>query len=128
MKITKVLSPNDCGINTHQSGILIPKTPRHILAFFPKLNEELLNPRLILFFRDVKTNEIISLNFIHYNNKFFGKTRNEYRLTGISSFLRRHNATPGDLLHFYDVNGKFSIELEKKLKDSSRIKLTEGWQ
>lgn len=127
-RITKLLSANDCGIKNHQSGILIPRNPSHILEFFPKLAEETLNPRLVLIFQDSRTKELLHLNFIHYNNKFFGKTRNEYRLTGISKFLRTNGARPGDLLHIIDYNGKFLLELEKTQHQTNKIRLSEGWQ
>ncbi len=126
-RITKMLSANDCGVRSHQSGILIPKNPPHVLKFFPELNEGELNPRLKLFFKDVETDEMLELNFIHYNNKYFGKTRNEYRLTGISKYLKEHGASPGDLLHITDRQGKYFLEIEKK-RIGNKIKLTEGWQ
>jgi hypothetical protein len=34
--------------------------------------------------------------FIYYNNKFFGGTRNEYRVTGMTAYLREFNLKAGD--------------------------------
>ena len=84
--IEKMLSRNDTGeTGGHQAGILIPKKPE-ILSFFPSLNSEEKNPRLLITFHD-HMGEQWSFYFIYYNNKFFGGTRNEYRLTGMTKYL-----------------------------------------
>jgi len=41
------------------------------------------------------------LNFIHYNNKLFGGTRDEYRLTGIATMLRDYGLRVGDQIEFF---------------------------
>ena len=94
--ISKPLSRNDLGLTgAHQAGMVIPKGFAH---FFPKLNRNMKNPR-----RKIKIicgdNEWI-LNFIYYNNKFFGGTRNEYRLTGMTRFFREMGLEENDRIEF----------------------------
>src|SRR5437762_12218344 len=85
--IAKHLSANDTGdTGGHQAGILIPKIPS-ILAFFPKVDSSLLNPRHFLVFYDVEDSRW-EFSFIYYNNALFGGTRNEYRLTRMTAYLR----------------------------------------
>lgn len=97
--ISKKLTANDIGANgSHQAGILVPKD-KEILAFFPDLGCEEKNPREnINFFDD--HGERWSFTFIYYNNKFFDEhgTRNEYRLTGMTRYLRRAHAVVGDII------------------------------
>jgi hypothetical protein len=94
-KITKILSANDVGdTGTHQAGILVPKASS-ILAFFPALDQTLENPRCSLCFGD-EWQDTWRFAFIYYNNKFRGGTRNEYRLTRMTEFLRRRNVKAGD--------------------------------
>mgnify|MGYP001586538739 FL=1 len=93
--ITKILSANDTGdTGGHQAGILIPKELR-ILSFFPPLDLEVKNPRHHLVFNDENGGRW-EFAFIYYNNRFFGGTRNEYRLTRMTDFIRRNNLRPGD--------------------------------
>lgn len=93
--ITKELSANDTGdTGGHQAGILVPKEPR-ILTFFPKLDRSELNPRHHLTFYD-DDGKRWEFAFIYYNNKFFGGTRNEYRLTRMTPYMRGCGLKPGD--------------------------------
>ena len=95
--ITKILSANDTGDSgSHQAGILIPKDPR-VLSFFPPLDRGIKNPRHHLVFYDIDDVRW-EFAFIHYNNKFFGGTRNEFRMTRMTSFIRSHGLKPGDRL------------------------------
>lgn len=95
--ITKVLTANDTGdTGAHQAGILVPKTPR-ILMFFPELNPAERNPRRHLVFQD-DDGKPWEFAFIYYNNRLFGGTRDEYRLTRMTRFLRWRNLKPGDTL------------------------------
>ena len=88
--ITKELSRNDTGeTGGHQAGMLIPRDPE-ILLFFPKLDPKEYNPRHRLVFRDPLGSKW-TFSFIYYNNRFFGGTRNEYRLTCMTPFIRAHN-------------------------------------
>ena len=85
--ISKVLSANDTGeTGGHQAGLLIPKQER-ILSFFPSLDASTLNPRAHLQFED-DVGALWEFAFIYYNNGLFGGTRNEYRLTRMTRFMR----------------------------------------
>lgn len=97
--IEKTLSPNDLGLTgTHQAGMLIPKN-NIILSYFPSLDEIAENPRVSLRFLD-ESGTYWKFNFIYYNNKFRGGTRNEYRLTGMTKFLNSTGLKPRDAILF----------------------------
>ena len=100
-KIRKHLSRNDIGLNgAHQSGMLIP---RSLSFFFPSLNDNEKNPRIKIIFSDIKYQKLWCFNFIHYNNKLFGGTRFEYRLTRMTGYLRSLKAKEKDIIEFsYD--------------------------
>lgn len=99
MIVEKELSGNDTGeTGGHQAGMLIPKDDA-ILRLFPLLGRETKNPRCVIDFVD-ETEKTWSFNFIYYNNRFFGGTRNEYRLTGMTGFIRAFNLKTGDFLIF----------------------------
>lgn len=99
-QIAKTLSANDIGITgSHQAGIHVPKRSE-LLSFFPQLDQSARNPRTTLNVRDRNTGKLWDFQYIYYNNKLFGGTRNEYRLTGMTSYLRSASARPGDLLYF----------------------------
>ncbi|HLP81348.1 MAG TPA: EcoRII N-terminal effector-binding domain-containing protein [Nitrosomonas sp.] len=113
-QITKVLSANDIGeTGAHQAGILVPKE-REILSFFPNLNPKEKNPRVTLVFRETDGITRWDFNFIYYNNRFFGGTRNEYRLTCMTKYLKARNARAGDIVSlFKDMEGRLTIELNR---------------
>lgn len=97
--LEKILSANDTGeTGGHQAGILIPKD-EEILSFFPMLSVQEKNPRCQLTFKD-ETNCLWQFNFIYYNNRFFGGTRNEFRLTGMTRYFRSKNLKSGDTVKF----------------------------
>ncbi|OHX50895.1 hypothetical protein BBV17_06625 [Cytobacillus oceanisediminis] len=129
--ISKVLSPNDTGeTGAHQAGMLIPKKGE-ILSFFPKLGIENKNPRSELDFYD-ETGKIWTFTFIYYNNKFFEGTRNEYRLTGMTSFIRKYGLKAGDtIILSRDSDGKMLIKQSSVAKGStsgSVLKLGSSWK
>lgn len=129
--IEKMLSRNDTGeTGGHQAGILIPKKPE-ILSFFPRLNNEEKNPRFLITFHD-HMGEQWSFSFIYYNNKFFGGTRNEYRLTGMTKYMNAYNLKSGDTLTLSrDVNGFYSVKFKKdgvKKTGSGPLKLSNSWE
>lgn len=95
--LEKTLSANDVGTTgTHQAGVLVPKRPE-ALGVFPTLGHQSLNPRHVLSAFD-ETGRTWPLNLIYYNNRFFGGTRNEFRLTGVGPYLRARSAQAGDVL------------------------------
>ena len=94
--IEKTLSANDTSdTGTHQAGILIPKTGG-ALAFFPDLDASVKNPRAVIDVVDDAGGDW-AFQFIYYNSKRLGLgTRNEYRLTGMTGFLRQFALKVGD--------------------------------
>jgi hypothetical protein len=112
-KISKVLSANDTAeTGAHQAGILIPKR-EEILNFFPKLESAKRNPRCHILFKDA-SGDPWEFAYIYYNNKLFGGTRNEYRLTRMTKFIRRCNLVSGDTLFLECRDGNYSIEFSRK--------------
>jgi hypothetical protein len=128
--ITKHLSRNDTGeTGGHQAGILVPKEAE-ILAFFPKLDPAEKNPRHKLVFRDTLGTKW-EFSFIYYNNKFFGGTRNEYRLTCMTPFTRAHNLHAGDTVTLSrDDENRFHITYkhQNEPEDDGRLKLGTAWK
>lgn len=95
--VEKELSGNDTGeTGGHQAGMLIPKSGE-VFRFFPVLPQDIKNPRAVIDLVD-ETGKIWSFNYIYYNNRFFGGTRNEYRLTGMTEFIRAFNLKTGDTI------------------------------
>jgi hypothetical protein len=134
-RIIKVLSANDVGdTGAHQAGMLVPKEGR-ILAFFPALNPGEKNPRCSLTFTD-DWQDRWTFAFIYYNNRFFGGTRNEYRLTRMTDFLRRRNAKPGDAIVLtrdesdgYRISiAPFQRSTQASPSQNERLKLGTGWK
>lgn len=94
----KRLSDNDVGkTNSHQAGFLIPKLFVKG-GLFDEMSDKELNPRLRLKFRDLTDGTDIYLTYIYYNNKFFEGTRHEYRLTGLTRWIRNHGLKSGDTI------------------------------
>lgn len=129
--ISKILSPNDTGhTGSHQAGILISKK---LLGFFPKLLLDAENPRIKMRFTD-DSGEVWAFTFIHYNNKFRGGTRNEYRLTGLTQYIKQFRLQPGDKIRLLrEHGGEYFISHHKSetatysVKDDGVIVLTGGW-
>ena len=133
-QITKTLSANDVGeTGGHQAGILVPKEKR-ILSFFPGLNPREKNPRVTLAFREADGITRWDFNFIYYNNRLFGGTRNEYRLTCMTKYFRAHNAVVGDMVVLSkDVEGRLLVELKRsrnilEVTDDDVLVLSGGWK
>jgi len=127
--ITKELSRNDTGeTGGHQAGILIPKD-EVILSFFPPLDATEKNPRHHLWFTD-PTGEKWEFAFIYYNNRFYGGTRNEYRLTRMTPFIRAANLKTGDKLTLHRDGHVYSMTYQrsKQLDNSTRLKLGTTWR
>jgi len=125
MSISKQLSMNDSGeTGGHQAGILIPKS-EEILNFFPKLDNSQKNPRVTMYFTD-KSGKTWKLNFIYYNNRFFGGTRNEYRLTGMTAYLRESNLKAGDDVILTRSNNQLSIDCRRENAPATQELITDG--
>ena len=121
--ISKILSANDTGeTGAHQAGIVVPKK-EEILSFFPPLNTSELNPRAHLQFKDAAGDTWV-FAFIYYNNSKFGGTRNEYRLTRMTRFIREAGLKSGDEIRMYrDPNGMYSIFYKRSSESSQFISM-----
>jgi hypothetical protein len=116
LEVRKVLSRNDLGLTgSHQAGVVVPRRAE-ILAFFPELDEAEKNPRQELIVRCERDGTLHRLLFIHYNGRRHQlSTRDEYRLTGLTRYLRAQDAIDGDLLALRRVAGaRYSIAVEKR--------------
>jgi len=123
--ISKLLSMNDSGeTGGHQAGMLIPKR-EEILNFFPMLDSSQKNPRVALYFTD-NSGKIWKMNFIYYNNRFFGGTRNEYRLTGMTAYFRESNLKTGDEVILTRSNNQLSIDYKRGNVSTIREVTTNG--
>lgn len=129
--IEKELSANDSGeTGTHQAGILIARDER-ILSFFPPLDRSTKNPRHSIVFRD-SSGVPWTFEFIYYNNRFFGGTRNEYRLTCMTKYLRAENLRAGDVVVLRREEGaRYFVEARRKkaeVLEQGRLKLGGSWK
>lgn len=117
--LTKILSSNDVGeTGAHQAGMLVPKGGEY-LKFFPALDAAMFNPRCVLLCIDSRGKRW-EFNFIYYNNRSFGGTRNEYRLTRMTKFFREAGAMSGDGLVINCREGKYFVDVvpAKKMTNS----------
>jgi hypothetical protein len=121
IRIAKILSANDTGdTGGHQAGVLVPKE-KEILDFFPSLDAGTLNPRVHLVFRD-DVGERWEFAFIYYNNRLFGGTRNEYRLTRMTNYIRTHRLRPGDRVMLErDPEHRYFISYERQTPSTKRM-------
>ena len=134
-KISKKLSANDIGTTGgHQAGILVPKE-KAILSFFPTLDAKAKNPRTTLVVRELKDGTRWEFNFIYYNNRLFGGTRNEYRLTCMTQYLRAIDSRIGDDLAFSkDENDSIFVDCVRAegnkatVNDQGVLVLGGGWK
>ena len=112
--VENILSANDCGLTGgHQAGALIPKEDR-ILGFFPKLNNKEKNPRCVLHFVD-DSGASHRFCFIYYNTRLLGcGTRNEYRLTCMTEYIRSSDLKVGDVLVFSRQDGEYHVSYRRQ--------------
>lgn len=130
----KNLSANDTGESgAHQAGILVPKGDADFRAFLPELGNAEKNPRAWIECID-PDGRTWDFCFIYYNNKFHDErgTRNEYRITHMTKFLRSFGAVVGDsfVISGEPRSGQYEISVEKKLpggEHTNRVKLR-GWR
>lgn len=131
--ITKLLSKNDTGeTGSKQVGILIPKKPS-ILSFFPTLAPNTKNPRALLRFED-ESGSFWEFPFIYYNSKLYDGTRNEYRITCTTAFIRRYSLKVGDevTLTRNDEGGSYHIRFTRHnaptLVEDKVLRLRSRWR
>lgn len=130
-QISKVLSANDTGqTGGHQAGILVPRRP-DILSFFPRLQPEVKNPRIPLTFED-QDGATWQFAFIYYNGKFFGGTRNEYRLTRMTPYIREAALVAGDEIFLENSgDGRRRIRFRRARApnlSNGVLRLGDGWK
>ena len=133
MKVSKILSKNDTGeTGGHQAGILVPKKEQ-LLNFFPRLDGTVKNPRITLNFID-DFNICWQFNYIYYNNKFFGGTRDEYRLTCMTPYIKKYKLSEGDTVTFSREQDDYTISCkvidcdDTQGQDEHIIKLSDKWR
>lgn len=129
--IAKVLSANDTGeTGGHQAGILVPKE-EGVLSFFPTLDASVPNPRCHLRFLD-PGGTYWEFAFIYYNNRLFGGTRNEYRLTHMTKFIRQAGLVQGDELVLAREGSNYRIDYRRRkaapVSSTGVLKLGTGWR
>lgn len=134
MQIRKVLTANELGLTgSHQAGMHVPKSDPELLRFFPHLNHRALNPRVEVELTVPELGQRRTLQFIYYNNKrVAGGTRDEFRLTGLTSIFHDLDAKPEDCVVLTrDESNEVALTLERrtdstvtKEPDQLRIK---GW-
>lgn len=132
----KILSANDTGATgAHQAGILVPKADARLLAFFPALDASIMNPDAWIHCEDA-SGEIWEMRYVYYNNKLHvsNGTRNEYRITWMTKYLRANKAAAGDSVIFEatDEPSYYRISLARVSRVSTAskqgvIKLS-GWR
>lgn len=97
---SKVLTANDTGQSGgHQAGIHVPRSQGDLIAFLPPLDPATKNPDAWLDCED-ETGQSWRFRYIYYNNCLHdpGGTRDEYRITHMTAFMRATGAQPGDVL------------------------------
>lgn len=117
IRYAKVLSANDTGeTGAHQAGILVPKTDAELIAFFPPLDPSVKNPDTWIWCED-EFGKKWKLRFVYYNNKLHvtSGTRNEYRITWMTEYLKINLAKAGDSVIFEAKKepNEYKIRLEK---------------
>lgn len=113
----KVLSLNDVGqTGSNQAGILVPRSDALLLLFFPKLDARAYNPSTWITCLDAEGGSW-RFRYAYYNNKLHSEngTRNEYRLTHMTTYLRHAGAEAGDILTFSSRGSRliYDISLSK---------------
>lgn len=129
-QISKVLSANDIGTTGgHQAGILVPKNPA-LLSFFPNLDANRYNPRAHLRFID-DAGMFWEFAYIYYNNALFGGTRNDFRLTRMTKFIRQAGLAEGDELILSRHGERYRVSYLRRQQieiASGVLQLGTGWR
>jgi len=131
----KELTANDTGeTGAHQAGIHIPKSQTDLLSLLPPLDASIKNPDAWLEMTD-DAGEVWRFRYIHYNNSLHDPrgTRNEFRITHMTSFFRSVGAQAGDTLVVSGKPGtwRYNISVRRAqvagTPEPVRIRLR-GWQ
>lgn len=117
----------------------MPKGNAELLDFLPRLNPGELNPSAWI---ECETTDgsVLLLRYVYYNNRKHVRTgtRDEYRITHLTKFLRDAGAKEGDVfeISLLDGPGRYRIQViraseaepEAEEDEPVRIKLTTGWR
>ncbi|GAA6164010.1 hypothetical protein NBRC116590_17140 [Pelagimonas sp. KU-00592-HH] len=114
----KTLSANDVGsTGGHQAGIHIPKGEKELLKILPSLEPGIKNPDAWLECVDDE-GQRLRFRFVYYNNKHHdeGGTRDEYRVTHMTSWFRDVGAREGDEFEITKTEDSsvYSIRIQQK--------------
>lgn len=134
MEFEKVLSKNDVGATkSHQAGFLVPKSMPELIEFFPVLNPDELNPSSPLWVIDDDQNRW-EFRYVYYNNRLHSEsgTRNEYRITCTTKYMRYVGAKESDILRFSKTpDGLYRLSFIQNSSNervlSNRVSLR-GWK
>ena len=131
MKYIKTMSGTDCGhTRTHQAGMLVPKKDPNLLNFLPRLDLSIENPEATFSCVD-PVGKKWQFRYIYYNKKLFGTgTRNEYRITGMTKFIKKFEIQPGDELIFsLQSQGLYAVEINHKdMGEDLGTVVLRGWR
>lgn len=132
MRFEKVLTKNDVGAtHSHQAGFLIPKGMSELLEFLPFLDPSVKNPSCILRVVD-DSGRTWDFRYVYYNNKLHSKegTRNEYRITCTTAYMRQNDAREGDtlVLSMFESDYRIAVKRTSQFpRDAlNRVRL-KGW-
>lgn len=119
---SKVLTANDTGRSgAHQAGIHVPRSQGDLISFLPPLDPAIKNPDAWLECED-ETGQSWRFRYIYYNNCMHdeGGTRDEYRITHMTAFMRATGAEPGDVLTITGERqtGRLRLRVEKGESES----------
>lgn len=127
----KVLSRNDTGQSgSHQAGILVPKGDHDLISFFPLLDASSKNPDAMIDCQD-ESGRWWRFRFVYYNNKHHdsGGTRDEYRITRMTDYLRSVGACEGQSLVFEKrSNATYFIQIQTKPVEKLGVTRLAGWR
>lgn len=127
----KILSRNDTGESgSHQAGILVPRGDRELLSFFPALNPSEKNPDAIIHCTD-EGGQCWRFRYVYYNNRLHDPdgTRNEYRITRMTGYLRAVGAFAGQSVAFEaSGDGTYRIRVHHAVPDALPVTRLSGWR
>ena len=132
-----LLSSNDVGATGgHQAGILIPKGEKELREMLPWLDPGIKNPNVWLECIDAE-GEVHKFKYLYYNNKHHDPsgTRDEYRVTHMTAWLRERKARAGDFFEISKSSGEDNYRIRlissgkgfRVSEDLPRIQLR-GWR
>lgn len=130
----KPLTANDTGeTGGHQAGIHIPKSQTELTQFLPMLDPATKNPDAWLEMTD-DSGSVWKFRYVYYNNKLHDQngTRDEYRITHMTSFFRAVGASAGDILVLSGTAGSRHYNISVRRQSDAKVKSSRvylrGWR